>query len=85
MPAASPPTLTESSTAARIREMAAQHDVRYVPTLSDLLANEITRLSSDTVKLDEIEYLLIALQRAGHITRNELVHLQASYLREMKP
>ena len=76
------PTLTENSTAARIREMAARHHVSYVPTQADLLANHITRLSSDTVKLDEIEHLLIALQRAGHITRHELVHLQACYLRE---
>ncbi|SHK06761.1 hypothetical protein SAMN05444159_2330 [Bradyrhizobium lablabi] len=26
--------------------------------------------------------MLIALQRAGHITRDRLVHLQARYLRE---
>ena len=77
-------TLTASSTAALIREMAARHQVSYTPTQSDLLANHITRLSSDTVKLDEIESMLIALQRAGHITRNEVVHLQAQYLREAK-
>ena len=56
--------------------------VSYVPTQSDLLANHITRLSSDNVELDEIECMLIALQRAGHITRDQLVHLQACYLRE---
>jgi len=74
--------LTASSTAALVRKMAAQHHVHYVPTQSDLLAEQITRLSSDTVKLDEIEYLLIALQRAGCITRDELTRLQARYLRE---
>jgi hypothetical protein len=78
-------TLTANSTAALIRDMAAKHDVTYVPTQSDLLANHITRLSSDNVKLDEVEYLLIALQRAGHITRDEVVQLQARYLREVKP
>jgi hypothetical protein len=78
-------TLTASSTAALIREMAARFRVSYVPTQSDLLANHITRLSSDDVKLDEIECMLIALQRAGHITRDRLVHLQARYLRETKP
>jgi hypothetical protein len=78
-------TLTASSTAALIRDMAVKHRVTYVPTQSDLLANHITRLSSDTVKLDEIECMLIALQRAGHITREQLVHLQACYLREAKP
>jgi hypothetical protein len=75
-------TLTPSSTAALIREMAARYMVSYVPTQSDLLANHITRLSSDNVELDEIECMLIALQRAGHITRDQLVHLQACYLRE---
>ena len=77
-------TLT-SSTAALIRQMAAQHHVSYAPTQTDLLANHITRLSSDTVTLDEIECMLIGLQRAGHITRDELVHLQARYLREARP
>ena len=75
-------TLTPSSTAALIREMAARHQVSYVPTQSDLLANHIARLSNDDVELDEIECTLIALQRAGHIARNQLVHLQARYLRE---
>jgi hypothetical protein len=28
--------------------------------------------------------LLIALQRAGHLSRRELVRLQASYLREAR-
>jgi hypothetical protein len=35
--------------------------------------------------LDEIEQLLIALQRAGHLSRTELVRLQANYLRETRP
>jgi hypothetical protein len=78
-------TLTSSSTAALIREMAARHQVSYVPTQSDLLANHITRLSRDDVEFDEIEHLLIALQRAGHIARDEVVRLQARYLREIKP
>ena len=81
MPAPSS-ALTGHSTAARIRDMASRHRVKYAPTQSDVLANEITRLSSDTVSLDEIEHLLIALQREGHITRNVLVQLQAAYWRE---
>jgi hypothetical protein len=78
-------TLTASSTAALIREMAAQHHVSYIPTQADLLANHITRLAGDIVNLDETECLLIGLQRAGHLTRSQLVHLQAQYLREIKP
>jgi len=78
-------TLTTTSTATLIREMAAKYHVTYAPTQSDLLANHITRLSSDTVRLDDVECLLVALQRAGHITREQLVQLQARYLRETKP
>jgi hypothetical protein len=77
-------TLDKSSTAALIREMAARHQVRYVATQTDRLAGDMTRLADDAVTLDEVECTLIALQRAGHITRNELVHLQARYLRETK-
>jgi len=77
-------TLIAGSTAALIRDMATKYHVAYVPTQSDLLASHITRLSSDTVQLDEIECLLVALQRAGHIARDQLIQLQAQYLREAK-
>jgi hypothetical protein len=36
------------------------------------------------VRLDEVECLLLGLQRAGHLSRPELIHLQANYLREAK-
>jgi hypothetical protein len=59
--------------------------VAYIRTQSDALAHHITRLADDHVELDEVEQLLIALQRAGHLSRVEVVRLQASYLRETKP
>ena len=77
-------TLMAGSTAARIRELAERHHVIYLRTHTDVLADDITRLSGDTVSLDEIERMLVALQRAGHITRNDAVQLQAQYLRESK-
>ncbi len=77
-------TQTQNRTATRIRELARQHHVAYVPTRRDALAGHITRLAGDDVELDEIEQLLIALQRAGHLTRIEVVRLQANYLREAK-
>ncbi len=73
-----------NATALAIRELARQHHVRYVGTQSDALAQHITRLAGDHVVLDEIEQTLVALQRAGHLTRRELVRLQASYLREAR-
>jgi hypothetical protein len=76
---------TESATAARIRKMAQEHHVAYGRTARDTLAHHITRLAGDNVQLDEIEQLLIALQRGGHISRMEMVQLQAAYLREARP
>jgi hypothetical protein len=79
------PARGESATAARIRKLARKFHVAYVGTQTDRLAHHMTRLAGDDVELDEIERLLIALQRAGHLTRMEVVRLQASYLREAKP
>jgi hypothetical protein len=75
----------QSATATVIRQLAKRHRVTYVRTETDTLAHHITRLAGDDVELDEIERMLIALQRAGHLSRAELVRLQASYLRETKP
>lgn len=75
----------ESATAARIREMARERHVAYVRTQHDMLAHHITRLAGDDVELDEIEQLLIALQRSGHLSRAEMIQLQANYLREVRP
>ena len=61
-----------------------KYHVAYVGTQSDALAHHITRLAGDDVQLDEIEQLLVALQRSGGLTRVEMVQLQASYLREAR-
>ena len=74
-----------SATAARIRKMAHEHHVAYIRTQRDVLAHHITRLAGDDVQLDEVEQLLIALQRAGHLSRVEMLQLQAAYLREAQP
>ncbi|MGA7787951.1 MAG: hypothetical protein WCA56_07270 [Xanthobacteraceae bacterium] len=74
----------QPATAARILELARKYRVAYVGTQRDTLASNITRLAGDDVQLDDIEQLLIALQRNGHLTRVEMVQLQASYLREAR-
>jgi hypothetical protein len=76
--------LPPNATASHIRELARKYHVAYVRTPSDMLAHHMTRLAGDDVEFDEIEHLLIALQRAGHLTRTEAVRLQANYLRETK-
>lgn len=78
-------SVTTGSTEACIRELALRHHVVFVPTKLDAFAQEVTRLAADHVQLDEVECLLVGLQRAGHLSRPELVHLQAKYLREAKP
>jgi hypothetical protein len=82
---AQPQTAMPNPTAAHIRELAARHHVTYVQTKSDLLAHHMTRLADDVVQPDEIECMLFALHRAGHLSRREVVHLQVKYLREAQP
>jgi hypothetical protein len=65
--------------------LAWHHHIAYTETSSDRLAHHITRLAGDVVELDEIERLPIGLQRAGHLSRVEMIRLQAQYLREAKP
>ena len=74
-----------SATASRIREMARERRNPYICTQRDMLAHHITRLASDCVELAEIEQLLIALQRIGHLSRTEMIQLRANYLREVRP
>ena len=71
-----------SHAAAIIRALAAKHNVSYVETTLDVWANKITELCGDDVQLGEIELILVALQRAGHMTGREATQLQAEYLRE---
>ena len=78
------PASRKNDVATAIRVMAERHHVAYVPTANDALADHITRLAGDQGELDEVEQMLIALQRAGHLTRVDLVRLQAQYLREAK-
>jgi hypothetical protein len=77
--------VTSGSTEAYIRELASRHQVVFSPTKLDTFAQDVTRLAADHVHLDEVECLLLGLQRAGHLSRPELIHLQAKYLREAKP
>jgi hypothetical protein len=46
------------------------------------LAHHITRRAGDDIELDEIEQVLIVLQRAGYLSRIEAGRLQANYVRE---
>jgi len=77
--------VTSGPTETYIRKLASRHQVVFIPTELDAFAQDVTRLAADDVRLDEVECLLLGLQRAGHLSRPELIHLQAKYLREAKP
>lgn len=62
--------------------LASAHGIDYVETPADRLADTITQLSDDEVHLDEVERLLIALERAGVIASENVVPLHINYLRE---
>jgi hypothetical protein len=72
----------QSATAARIREPARQYHVAYIRTEREQLAHHITRRAGDDIELDEIEQVLIVLQRARYLSRIEAVPLKANYVRE---
>jgi hypothetical protein len=77
-------TATANATARVIQNLAEQHHVTYRVTDNDRLAHHISRLAGDDVQFDPIEQMLIGLQRAGHLSRGQMVRLQARYLREAK-
>jgi hypothetical protein len=72
-------------TASVIRRMAARNNVTASVSENDLFAHHATRLSGDDVVLDDVEQMVIALQRAGLLSRVQAVRLQARYLRETRP
>jgi hypothetical protein len=74
-----------SYTASVIRRMAARNNVTASVSENDLFAHHVTRLSGDDVLLDDVEQMVIALQRAGLLSRVQAVRLQARYLRETRP
>jgi hypothetical protein len=78
-------TRAQSKIAKRIRLLARRYHIAYSETPNDRLAHHMSRLAGDTVELDEIERLLIGLQRAGHLSRAEMIRLQVQYLREARP
>lgn len=82
---AQPQHVISGSTEAYVRDLASRHHIVFVPTQLDAFAQHVTRVAADHVRLDEVECLLIGLQRAGHLSRPELVQLQARYLREINP
>lgn len=67
-----------------VRWLAGFHGVRYVPTVTDQWAETVTRLAGDEVRSGPVQDLLVALKRAGKLTKDDMARLLVNYLRERK-
>ena len=77
-------TLPTSGVGDHVRWLAVFHGVRYVPTAADQWAETVTRLAGDEVRSGTVQDLLVALKRAGKLTKAEMATLLVNYLRECK-
>ena len=68
--------------AAYIQKLARKHDIAYRLTLDDQMANMITCLADDEVVMDEIQFLLLALRRAGIVSAADYAPMMSAYLQE---
>ncbi|EMW0564206.1 hypothetical protein [Vibrio parahaemolyticus] len=79
-----PQNLPTKGVASYVLELARFHKIAYSYNAMDQWANAVTRLAGDEVKHDDIEDLLIALKRAGKISKKDVAMLAVNYLREKK-
>ncbi|AMG03870.1 hypothetical protein [Vibrio mimicus] len=79
--AKTPPT---KGVARYVSELAHHYNVSYCYNTMDKWADAVTRLAGDEVVHDTVEDLLVALKRAGKITKQEVAMLSVNYLREQK-
>ncbi|MBX9446255.1 hypothetical protein [Dickeya chrysanthemi] len=79
--AKTPPT---KDVARYVSELARYYNVSYCYNAMDQWADAVTRLAGDEVVHDAVEDLLVALKRAGKITKQEVAILSVNYLREQK-
>jgi hypothetical protein len=82
----------EDETSVKIRSaqdeilaLARRHGVAYTPMPLDRIGDAITRLAGDDAELDDIELLLLALERAGHLSTTDANRLHVAYLRQHGP
>lgn len=67
-----------------VRGLAAFHGVRYEPTAADQWAETVTSLAGDDERSGPVQDLLVALKRAGKLTKDDMATLLVNYLRERK-
>ena len=75
-------TLPIKGIAQYVESLARKHKIEYSETPLDRYAETVTRLAGDEVKKDKTIDLLVALKRAGIISKRELAILLSRYLKE---
>jgi hypothetical protein len=65
-----------------IQALARRHGVTYAPTPLDQLGKAMSQLAGDDMKLDDTEYLLLALERSGHLSTRDANRLHVAYMRQ---
>jgi len=67
-----------------VQKLAQRYAVTYASNPMDQWAESATRLAGDEVTSDSTEDLLIALKRAGKLSKEEVATLAVNYLRERR-
>jgi hypothetical protein len=76
------PTTTQLTAKQTIQQLAEQHGIVHQHTALDEWGTAISRLSDSEVELDEMQWLLIELNRAGFLTGQDNAQLHFQYLQE---
>ena len=66
-----------------VRQLANREGIVFAQTFADLWAEAVTKLSSDEVKSDETDDLLVALTRAGKLSPRDMARLVISHHRNL--
>lgn len=77
-------TIPTVGIASFVRDLARRYKVAYVPSSMDQWAETVTRLAGDEVRSDSTQDLLVALKRAGKLSKGDVAALTVNYLRERK-
>ena len=75
-------TTPQLTTKQKIQQLANQHTITHHHSQLDEWGNTISRLSDSEVELDETQWLLIELNRAGILTGKNNSQLHFQYLQE---
>jgi hypothetical protein len=75
-------TTPQLTTKQKIQQLANQNNITHYHSQLDEWGNNISRLSDSEVELDETQWLLIELNRAGILTGKDNSQLHLQYLQE---